>query len=155
EPSTGSCTVPRGEVPAFVFQEPALLPWRNVQQNVELLMELEGYSRDDRRRLADETLRLVGLNGFRSTYPHALSGGMRMRLSLARARGLHPKIFLMEEPLAAVDELTRDLLQEELLRLWALEGFTALFVTHNVHEAVYLSRRVVIMSARPGRIIKI
>lgn len=154
-PSTGECKIASERIPAFVFQEPALLPWRNVEKNAELLMELEGYNRSDRRRRSADALDLVGLSGFEQSYPHALSGGMRMRLSLARSLALHPKVFLMDEPLAAVDELTREILQDELLRLWALEGFTALFVTHNVHEAVYLSNRVVVMSPRPGRIVEI
>jgi NitT/TauT family transport system ATP-binding protein len=153
--SAGECVRARNATAAFVFQEAALLPWRNVEGNAELLMELEGHARPDRRRLAAEALRLVGLEGFEKTYPHQLSGGMRMRLSLARAIALKPDLLLLDEPLAAVDELTRDVLQDELLRLWDHIGFTAVLVTHNVQEAVYLSNRVVVMSPRPGRVVKI
>ncbi|MBP7566312.1 MAG: ABC transporter ATP-binding protein [Burkholderiaceae bacterium] len=138
----------------FVFQEAALLPWRTVQKNAELLMELEGYRPEDCAQRATEALALVGLAGFEKSYPHELSGGMRMRLSLARALALRPALLLLDEPLAAVDELTRDVLQEELSSLWSEAGFTAMMVTHNVHEAVYLSTRVVVMSARPGRILE-
>jgi NitT/TauT family transport system ATP-binding protein len=153
-PSTGECVRPRDIETGFVFQEAALLPWRNVQHNAELLMELEGYPPADYVARAAETLRLVGLAGFEKSYPHELSGGMRMRLSLARALALRPALLLLDEPLAAVDELTRDVLQEELSVLWQQSGFTAVMVTHNVHEAVFLSNRVVVMSARPGRILQ-
>ncbi len=153
-PSTGVCTRPDGIETGFVFQDSALLPWRNVQRNAELLMELEGYRAPDCTARALEALRLVGLSGFEKNYPHELSGGMRMRLSLARALALRPALLLLDEPLAAVDELTRDILQEELSALWAEAGFTGMMVTHNVHEAVYLSTRVVVMSARPGRILR-
>src|SRR6202012_5314948 len=120
----------------------ALLPWRNVEGNAQLLMELEHYAAADRRARAAKSLQLVGLAGFEKSYPHQLSGGMRMRLSLARALALQPDLMLLDEPMAAVDELTRDILQDELSRLWRMVGFTALMVTHNVHEAVYLSDRV-------------
>ena len=153
--SRGECARARDAKAAFVFQEAALLPWRNVEGNAELLMELESHPSTERKRQAAEALRLVGLDGFETLYPHQLSGGMRMRLSLARAIALKPDPLLLDEPLAAVDELTRDVLQDELLRLWALIGFTAILVTHNVHEAVYLSKRVVVMSPRPGRVLKI
>jgi NitT/TauT family transport system ATP-binding protein len=154
-PSGGTCVLPDNRAAAFVFQEAALLPWRNVARNAELLMELEGYAVHERRKRAAEALRLVGLAGFERSYPHQLSGGMRMRLSLARAIALRPALMLLDEPLAAVDELTRDVLQEELSQLWQLVGFTAILVTHNVHEAVYLSNRVIVMSPRPGRIVDI
>jgi NitT/TauT family transport system ATP-binding protein len=154
-PSGGTCGHASNATAAFVFQEAALLPWRNVERNAELLMELEHYTADERRTRAAEALRLVGLAGFEKSYPHQLSGGMRMRLSLARAIALRPDLMLLDEPLAAVDELTRDVLQEELSQLWRLAGFTAVLVTHNVHEAVYLSNRVVVMSPRPGRILKV
>jgi NitT/TauT family transport system ATP-binding protein len=154
-PTSGICDRARNIAAAFVFQEAALLPWRNVARNAELLMELEGHSVSERRVRAAATLQRVGLAGFEKSYPHHLSGGMRMRLSLARALALQPNLILLDEPLAAVDELTRDVLQEELSQLWQAAHFTALLVTHNVHEAVYLSDRVVVMSARPGRILKI
>jgi NitT/TauT family transport system ATP-binding protein len=152
--STGTCERTPNIETAFVFQEAALLPWRTTQANAELLMELEGYRREDAQSRALEALALVGLAGFEKTYPHELSGGMRMRLSLARALALRPSLLLLDEPLAAVDELTRDILQEELVALWRTAGFTAMMVTHNVHEAVFLSTRVVVMSARPGRVLE-
>jgi NitT/TauT family transport system ATP-binding protein len=155
EPTSGVCDRARNASAAFVFQDAALLPWRTVARNAELLMELEGYPVPERKGRAADALRLVGLSGFEKSYPHELSGGMRMRLSLARALALRPDLMLLDEPLAAVDELTRDVLQEELSQLWQMAGFTALLVTHNVHEAVYLSNRIVVMSARPGKILKV
>ena len=154
-PTTGRCLRAENAVAAFVFQEAALLPWRNVQSNAELLMELERFAAAERRARAKSALSQVGLEGFERLYPHQLSGGMRMRLSLARAIALKPDLLLLDEPLAAVDELTRDQLQEEILRLWDAVGFTAILVTHNVHEAVFLSNRVIVMSARPGRILDV
>ncbi|MCB2036771.1 MAG: ABC transporter ATP-binding protein [Ottowia sp.] len=150
--STGRCERAAEVETGFVFQEAALLPWRTVQKNAELLMELEGYPAADCTARAREALATVGLAGFEKSYPHELSGGMRMRLSLARALALRPGVLLLDEPLAAVDELTRDILQEELSAVWREAGFTAMMVTHNVHEAAYLSTRVVVMSARPGRV---
>jgi NitT/TauT family transport system ATP-binding protein len=154
-PSTGSCERGNTSETAFVFQEAALLPWRTVEKNAQLAMELEGYAPEDYRPRALEALQLVGLAGFEKAFPHQLSGGMRMRLSLARALALRPGLLLLDEPLAAVDELTRDVLQEELSALWSHAGFTGALVTHNVHEAVYLSNRVVVMSPRPGRILDV
>ncbi len=151
-PTSGRCSAGSG-IPGFVFQEPALLPWRNVLRNVELLMELDHQPRKERRPQARSTLELVGLEGFERSYPHELSGGMKMRLSLARALAMRVKVFLLDEPFAAIDEITREQLNDELLRLWALERFTALFVTHNVAEAVYLAQRVVVMCSRPSRIV--
>jgi NitT/TauT family transport system ATP-binding protein len=136
-----------------VFQDPTLLPWRTVRKNAQLLLELEGFDKEDRRERAAGALRLVGLDGFEKSYPRSLSGGMKMRLSLARALALRPQVFLMDEPFSALDELTRETLQEELLGIWSSEGFTALFVTHNLYEAVYLSSRVIVLSARPGRVV--
>ena len=141
---------------AFVFQDAALLPWRTVQKNAELLMELEdGFSKQERISRVSSALQQVGLEGFEKSYPHQLSGGMKMRLSLARALVLRPDYLLLDEPLSAVDELTRELLQEEIHSLWKKEKFTAILVTHNVTEAVYLSNRVVVMSPRPGQIIHV
>ena len=141
---------------AFVFQDAALLPWRNVQRNAELLMELEdGFSKQEKITRVSSALKQVGLEGFEKSYPHQLSGGMKMRLSLARALVLRPDYLLLDEPLSAVDELTRELLQEEIHSLWKKEKFTAILVTHNVSEAVYLSNRVVVMSPRPGQIIHV
>lgn len=135
---------------AFVFQDSALLPWRTVQRNVELLMELEGT--DNKKDKARTALEQVGLTGFENSYPHQLSGGMKMRLSLARSLVLDPEYILLDEPLSAVDELTREVLQEELHNMWTRDKFTAILVTHNIAEAVYLSNRVVVMSPRPGKI---
>ena len=141
---------------AFVFQDAALLPWRTVQKNAELLMELEdGFSKEERVSRVSSALQQVGLSGFEKSYPHQLSGGMKMRLSLARALVLRPDYLLLDEPLSAVEELTRELLQEEIHSLWKKEKFTAILVTHNVSEAVYLSNRVVVMSPRPGQIIHV
>ena len=135
---------------AFVFQDSALLPWRTVQGNVELLMELEHVP--NKRAKAAVALKQVGLSGFENSYPHQLSGGMKMRLSLARSLVLDPEYILLDEPLSAVDELTREVLQEELYDMWKRDKFTAILVTHNIAEAVYLSNRVVVMSPRPGKI---
>jgi NitT/TauT family transport system ATP-binding protein len=154
EPSGGRIARAAGGSTGFVFQEAALLPWRTVARNAELALELEGHAAAERRERAAEVLRLVGLAGFENAYPHQLSGGMRMRLSLARALALRPALLLLDEPLAAVDELTRDVLQEELSAIWQRAGFAAALVTHNVHEAVFLSTRVLVMSPRPGRIVE-
>ena len=142
--------VTKPERGAFVFQDSALLPWRTVQKNVELLMELEGVT--ERKEKAKQALAQVGLTGFEKSYPHQLSGGMKMRLSLARSIVLNPEYLLLDEPLSAVDELTREVLQEEIHEIWKKDKFTSILVTHNVAEAVYLSNRVIVMSPRPGRI---
>ncbi len=156
DPTEGSIKKPNSSLGAFVFQDAALLPWRNVQRNAELLMELEdGFSKQERVSRASSALQQVGLEGFEKSYPHQLSGGMKMRLSLARALVLRPDYLLLDEPLSAVDELTRELLQEEIHSLWKKEKFTAILVTHNVSEAVYLSNTVLVMSPRPGQIIHV
>ncbi len=149
-PSDGKIIKP--DSGAFVFQDAALLPWRTVQKNVELLMELESVPKPERAGKARSALSQVGLTGFEKSYPHQLSGGMKMRLSLARSLVLSPEYLLLDEPLSAVDELTREVLQEEIHSLHQQEKFTAILVTHNVTEAVYLSDRVVVMSPRPGKI---
>lgn len=154
-PTQGEVKIPAGDRRAFVFQDPTLLPWRTVEGNAHLVCELEGVGKAERRTRVAEALKMVGLTGFEQVYPRNLSGGMKMRLSLARALALRPQLFLMDEPFSAVDEITREGLQDELLRIWGSEGFTSVFVTHNLYEAVYLSQRVVVMSARPGRIKKI
>lgn len=151
--TTGHCATPEGSSRAFVFQDATLLPWRTVRKNAQLLLELEGFSKEERRHRAAAALGLVGLTGFEKSYPRGLSGGMKMRLSLARALALRPQLFLMDEPFSALDEITRESLNDELLRIWGSEGFTSLFVTHNVYEAVYLSNRVLVMSPRPGRVV--
>ena len=149
-PSNGNTIKP--DKGAFVFQDSALLPWRSVQKNVELLMELESFPKEQIKGKARSVLKQVGLTGFEKSYPHQLSGGMKMRLSLARSLVLRPDYLLMDEPLSSVDELTREVLQEEIHTLWKEDKFTAILVTHNVAEAVFLSNRVVVMSPRPGKI---
>jgi NitT/TauT family transport system ATP-binding protein len=138
----------------YVFQDPTLLPWRTVQANVELFAELHGLSREERRRRADDAIKLVGLSDFAGYRPRALSGGMRMRASLARSLTLKPQLFLFDEPFGALDEITRERLNDELLQLYLTERFTALFVTHAVMEAVFMSTRVVVISGRPGRVVR-
>jgi len=138
----------------YVFQDATLLPWRTVQKNVELLAELHGVPKAERAESARRAIELVGLQGFIAHRPGQLSGGMRMRVSLARSLTLSPEVFLFDEPFGALDEITRDRLNDELLRLFADQQFAALFITHSVSEAVYLSTRVVVMSGRPGRLVE-
>jgi NitT/TauT family transport system ATP-binding protein len=149
--SGGSVGVHTDEM-GYVFQDPTLLPWRTVQANVELFGELRGMPKDERRRRAADAIELVGLTDFVRHHPRALSGGMRMRVSLARTLTLRPDLFLFDEPFAALDEISRERLNDELLQLYATQGFSALFVTHSVTEAVFLSTRVVVMTGRPGRL---
>lgn len=151
-PSSGEVSVTAGGL-GYVFQDPTLLPWRTVRRNVELPAELAGVPAPDRAALAAEAIRLTGLTGFERHRPRALSGGMRMRVSLARALTLRPEIFLFDEPFGALDEITRERLNGELLGLFERERFAGLFVTHSVVEAAFLATRVVVMSARPGRIV--
>jgi NitT/TauT family transport system ATP-binding protein len=150
--SEGAVVVDTSKI-GFVFQDPTLLPWRTVQANVELLAELGGLPRQERRRRADEAIKLVGLSDFARHHPRALSGGMRMRVSLARSLTLQPELFLFDEPFGALDEITRERLNDELLALFLTQRFTALFVTHSVTEAVFMSTRVVVMSGRPGQVV--
>jgi len=137
----------------YVFQDPTLLPWRSVRRNVELLAELEKVPKPERQAKVSDAIRLVGLEGFEKHRPRSLSGGMRMRVSLARSLVLAPDVFLFDEPFGALDEMTRERLNDELLALFADRRFAALFITHSVAEAVFLSTRVVVMSPRPGRIV--
>ena len=152
-PHTSGEVERRVENIGYVFQDATLLPWRTVRKNVELLAELEGASAADRRRIAADAIRLVGLEEFENHYPKALSGGMRMRTSVARALTMKPPLFLLDEPFGALDEITRGTLNEELMRLFVSERFAAIFITHSIGEAVYLSSRVLVMSSRPGRIV--
>jgi NitT/TauT family transport system ATP-binding protein len=136
----------------YVFQDATLLPWRNVRRNVELFCELHNLDKAERNRRAAEAIELVGLRGFAASYPKRLSGGMRMRTSLARSLTLDPQLFLFDEPFGALDEITRERLNDELLRLFLHERFAGLFITHSIQEAVFLSTRVLVMSGRPGHI---
>ena len=139
---------------AVVFQYFGLYPWRSVLRNVEFGLELKGVPAGERRRVALEHIAQVGLRGFENHYPHELSGGMRQRVGLARALANDPEIILMDEPFSAVDEQTRELLQEQLLDLWGATRKTILFITHSIDEAVYMSTRIVVMGARPGRVVE-
>jgi NitT/TauT family transport system ATP-binding protein len=140
------------EIVSYIFQDATLLPWRAVRENVELGLELEGVSRERRAAKTDALLELVGLSHVADSYPRELSGGMKMRVSIARALATNPRLLLMDEPFAALDEMSRDRLNEELLRLREEQQWTAVFVTHSVAEAVFLSTRIVVMAANPGRI---
>lgn len=139
----------------MVFQAPVLFDWRTVEANVRLPLEVQGASRADRERRVREMLELVELSGFTRHYPHQLSGGMQQRVAIARALSFQPKLLLMDEPFGALDEMTRERLNAEVLRIWQQTGTTIIFVTHSIPEAVFLSTRVVVMSARPGRITNI
>ena len=137
----------------FVFQEPTLMPWAKVFDNVWLPLKLAGMSRDAAAPVVEQVLEMVGLSRFADVYPRELSGGMKMRVSIARALVTHPRLLLMDEPFAALDEMTRIKLNNDLLAIWREHRFSVIFVTHSVYESVYLSNRIVVMAARPGRVI--
>jgi NitT/TauT family transport system ATP-binding protein len=136
----------------FVFQQDALYPWRSVLRNVGFGLELQGVAKPEARARARAMIDLVGLNGFESHYPHELSGGMRQRVNLARALAIEPAILLMDEPFAALDALTRETMQHELLRIAAAAGTTVIFITHQIDESVFLGDRVAVFATRPGRL---
>ena len=139
----------------YVFQAPALYTWRNVSRNVLLPLEIIGMPAEERKARAARYLAMVGLEGFERKFPWQLSGGMQQRVSIARALAFEPELLLMDEPFGALDEITRDHLNEQLLQLWHQTGKTIVFVTHSISEAVFLSDRIVVMSPRPGRILEI
>ncbi len=163
QPSKGSLLI-GGKTPqqaresrayGYVFQAPALFDWRTVQQNVMLPLEIMGFSKEERITRAEKMLKLVGLEKFARNYPWQLSGGMQQRASIARALAFDPQLIFMDEPFGALDEITRENLNLELLRLWRETGKTIIFVTHSIPEAVFLSTRIVVMTPRPGKIEKI
>jgi NitT/TauT family transport system ATP-binding protein len=164
EPSSGGVkfdgkTIDRqrtvGQV-GYVFQRPLLLPWRTVLENVMLTMEVarKEASKSERISEARRWLEITGLTGFENRYPHELSGGMQQRVSISRALAFQPQVLLMDEPFAALDEITREMLQEELLALWSKVETTVIFITHSIPEAVLLSEQIVVMSARPGTVVE-
>lgn len=162
-PSTGDLLV-NGKTPhrartdrdyGMVFQHAGLFEWRTARRNIELPLRLMGFSKEDRRSRSTEILDLVQLQGFEDHFPWQLSGGMQQRVSIARALAFRPKLLLMDEPLGALDEMTREYMQTELMRLWNETGITIVFVTHSVTEAVFLSTRIAVMSARPGRLVDV
>jgi NitT/TauT family transport system ATP-binding protein len=143
--------LPQGDI-GFVFQEPTLMPWSTVFDNVYLPLKLQRIGKSDARPRVMETLAEVGLADFADAYPRELSGGMKMRVSIARALATKPKLLLMDEPFAALDEITRQKLNDDVLRLWRQTGITVIFVTHSVFESAFLSNRIVVMRARPGQV---
>ncbi|GLU27724.1 sulfonate ABC transporter ATP-binding lipoprotein [Brucella sp. NBRC 12950] len=160
QPTSGSVTV-NGKTPeqarldrsyGYVFQAAALFPWRTIEDNISLPLEVMGYSAADRKARIEKNLALVNLSGFGKKFPWQLSGGMQQRASIARALSFDPDMLLMDEPFGALDEIVRDHLNEQLLKLWAATQKTVIFVTHSIPEAVFLSTKIVVMSPRPGRI---
>ncbi|MFG2145316.1 ABC transporter ATP-binding protein [Streptomyces sp. NPDC048696] len=151
KPTSGSIETPGGR-PALMFQEHALFPWLTAGKNIELALRLRGVAKAERRTRAEELLELVRLNGAYGKRVHELSGGMRQRVAMARAIAQDSQLLLMDEPFAALDAITRDVLHDELTRIWRETNLSVLFVTHNVREAVRLAQRVVLLSSRPGRV---
>jgi NitT/TauT family transport system ATP-binding protein len=152
-PSAGSISVPGGR-PSLMFQEHALFPWLTAGQNIELALRLRGVPKNERRGEAERLLQLVRLGGAYGKRVHELSGGMRQRVALARSLAQASQLLLMDEPFAALDAITRDVMHEELSRIWSETGVSILFVTHNVREAVVLAERIVLLSSRPGRVVE-
>jgi NitT/TauT family transport system ATP-binding protein len=148
----GKTVIKPGPDKGFVFQDSSLLPWRTVIDNVIVGLELQGVGKREARRKAERYISLVGLAGFEHHYPHELSGGMQQRVNLARALIVDPQVLLMDEPFASLDAQTREIMQAELLKMWRQTQKTVIFVTHQIEEAIYLSDRVVVFSARPARI---
>lgn len=160
QPTSGAVTV-NGKTPeqarldrsyGYVFQAAALFPWRTIEDNISLPLEIMGFSKDERKACIEKNLALVNLSGFGKKFPWQLSGGMQQRASIARALSFDPDMLLMDEPFGALDEIVRDHLNEQLLKLWAATRKTVIFVTHSIPEAVFLSTKIVVMSPRPGRI---
>jgi NitT/TauT family transport system ATP-binding protein len=150
--TSGDCVIDRSSL-GYIFQDATLLPWRTVRRNVELNAELQKMPKAERQAKVDEAIKLVHLEGHEAKYPKQLSGGMKMRCSVARSLVMNPKVFMFDEPFGALDEITREHLNDELIRLFRSEQFAGIFITHSIAEAVFLSTRVIVMSARPGRII--
>lgn len=151
--TVGGSGIPSAPDVGFVFQEPTLMPWATVFKNVYLPLKLAGIRRREAKPRIDDALAMVGLELFADAYPRQLSGGMKMRVSIARALVVHPKVLLLDEPFAALDEITRFRLNNDLLALWQRQRWTLIFVTHSVFESVFLSQRILVMSARPGRVL--
>jgi NitT/TauT family transport system ATP-binding protein len=143
--------VPQRDI-GFVFQDPTLMPWATVFKNIRLPLKLRGTPAEEAATRVEEAIAMVGLEGFERAYPRELSGGMKMRVSIARALVTRPRVLLMDEPFASLDEITRFKLDNELLQLWSSQRWTVVFVTHSVYESVYLSTRIAVMTARPGRV---
>lgn len=139
----------------YVFQAPALYPWRTVEKNIHLPLEIMGISKAERKERSEYYLKMVHLEGFAKKFPWQLSGGMQQRVSIARALSFKPELLLMDEPFGALDEITRDHLNDQLYALWKETGKTVIFITHSITEAVFLSTKIVVMSPRPGRIVKV